>query len=255
MNVAKQMKQVLFYVNRTRTARFDVDEHLLPALNDATDQYMNDRYDSLLRTEHRYRFEMVQRIRAEMAALVVRRKSIVPNANNLILPLDCRYPISLVSMINNVEKNTDIMTFGEHEAMLSNLLERPTSLYPKYLYHGNMLEVLYGGGNVSFSVGFLDYVKYPVDIALASPSTTVVQNKEYYVVSDGTVANGSTYNEGDSFIASTNAVLLTAVREMTNTQLAPTTDREICQIAASILTGHTGDVEKLKIAAAFSEKK
>jgi len=254
MNVAKQIKQVLFYTNRTRTARFDVDEHILPALNDATDQYINDRYDSLLRTEHRYRFEMVQRIRAEMAALIVRRTSIVPNANSLVLPLNCRYPISLVSMLNNIERNTEIMTFGEHQAMLDNLLERPTELYPKYLYHGDKLEVLYGGGSTAFSVAFLDYLKYGTEIALASSSVNILKDKEYYVVTDGTTVDSKTYNEGDSFIAAADATLTNAVREMTNTQLAPTTDREVCRIAASILTGHTGDVEKLKINSAIADK-
>lgn len=251
------IKRTLFLVNRTRSARYDEDLQIIPALNVAMDSIVNDRYDDLKRTNRQYSFETFERIKAELRTIVVRRMEIVPTQNKIInLPSDFRYEAGLRAVINDKEVPCTSLTFNQESPTLDNSFDRPSALFPAHLQWGDFIEIRHGGGTNVLNKVYLDYIKYHTEVSLGPEQTdNLVAGTEYYVSSDCTY-NGIDYAENEFIKAVSGANTLTSgsVRSMVNCVLPRTLHEEVCKLAATQLSLHAGDITKAKNSLEMSEK-
>lgn len=259
MNLAQQFSRIEFLLNRTRSSRIDVREHLLQAINLATDEIVQDRV-GMNRKNRGYSFESNQRIKDELRTLVVPEYPITPVGQLLALPADYWYDVGLRVVLDGVSYTSDSSTFNEEKPSKDNLFKRPVVSDPQHLIYGNNIKVMYGGGSVSFTKGYLDYIRKFNDVALGSPITatgSITEGVEYYVEDDDTVYNGISYQQGGYFTGVASAPTLTAgtVAAMTSCELPSNLHEEINARAVVFFREHSGDVNRLPLSQQLAENK
>lgn len=256
------IRTVQLLLNTTRSPRYDIDLHIVPALNMAQESYIQDMYDDLKRKKRPYSFETFQRIKSSLRTIVVTEKPLVITGTLAKLPDDYRYDVGLNIVISGRKKRYSVnTTFNEDGPASQNAFDRPSVLEPKHLEHGEYIEVKFGGGLETLDEAYLDYVKNPSEMEVVSPalvqsSSQLAVDKRYWVLQGSVVFNSKTYTR-DMLIEPSAAATFTGtgvLREIVDCELPENTHQEICNIAAALLSGTVENYERNKLSRLQAEE-
>lgn len=194
--------RVLFHMNRTRSARFNRNLHLDPAINIAMLDIINDQYEPI-RQQRDYSFERFQRLKASLSGLVRSDFSLSISGNTALKPSDYLYDIGMFVSINNKRKVwSESMQFVEKGPSTENIHERPTPEYPKHMEDQSGFVIKFGGGQNVLNGVYLDYIFKPEPVTSGAEltSSSALTVSTLYGVSFGSVTyNGVNYNQDQAF--------------------------------------------------------
>jgi hypothetical protein len=236
-------------LNAQRSQRWTIVEDIIPALNTATRQYIQDLYDDVKKSNRPYSFESFQRIKSSLRTIVERRKPLVLVKNIATLPDDYWYDIGLlVKLTNLIEQPSTSLTFNEEKPAIINFLDRPSETDIRHMEYRNNIEIKYGGGLNGVQAAYLDYIRQPKYLtAVPFVSGSLLLAGQKYWIEEGTLNDGTTtFTEGSVFnaVASVVATSTDSVYAISDIEMPVNTLDEIAAIAARYLTGNSGDYER-----------
>ena len=246
MNIVEQHAKMDLWLDRPRSARFQPGDRD-SALISAADRILRDNYDNI-RKETGYSFQSVQRLRDQLRSLIV-SSTVVPTGNVITYPADYRHELLVQVTLNGIITGSRPTTYDEIESIKANPFEKPELEHPRHLEIGNTAEVFFGTYG-TFSAATIHYIKQPVDVfrgttsIIASPTALTV-GVLYYVEVGPVTHNSVIYQAGQTFTA-VNTTLTGAgsVIVIVNSELPANMHEEQARVAASILSGDSGDYNR-----------
>lgn len=215
------------------------------ALNVTQDKFINVGIDT---------FQIDQYTRDYMRPIVKNSFAVTVAGNVITFPADYRGMIGLTLTIDGVTKYwTREILYNEKGPDFENSFMEPAPEYPSAIESSAGLTIYCGAGVVQSAT--MDYVvqqneiQYSDTALVAGPAILTV-GQVYYVFSGPVSHNSISYSAGQSFTA-VNAAFSGAgvVYLIVNTQLGAGCQEELCKVAAALISGTLGDVERFKIKA------
>ena len=252
MNVVEMHNRLEFYLDKVKSPRFKTDIHYDQALNIAMNDVINDRYDNI-KVRKRYAFEIVQRIKDELAPLIVTDLPLVPVLTALTYPANYLHELGLRITIDGIDVPSRAITYNERNVIDKNAFTDATS--DEVMHFSTSV-----GVNVEFPVtsaftaARLSYIRIPKTIfrgttlIVAGPAVLVV-GATYFVnlgpVTATTSLGVQTFNTGDTFIPTTTALIgVGNVIEIQNCELHFSVHEEVTKIAANHIEKSVEDFNK-----------
>lgn len=235
MNIVQMIAEVNRLVDRTKSARFDEQLKILPAIDLAIRQKFNDGCKD---------FQKNQVIRDYMSQLIVHRLAIVPvNINEIPYPDDYVHEVAFSILVDGKELSCRSATYNEINSLDWNAFTKPNDqlgLEQSYKIEANRRQYVSFEGT-AFTNSFLSYIrnyKTPAKgtTQIVAGPTVLTIGLTYYVNLGTVTHNIVTYNTGDTFIAvSTVMTGVGNVLLIQNSEIGSSQHEAICQIAASDL--------------------
>lgn len=233
---------------------FHMDKVKSPRLSkDTKDQALNLTIDKFIVT-FTDTFQIDQYSRDCLRPLVKADYPVTVAGNVITYPADYRQMLGLTLTIDGVVKYwTRDMLFNEKGPNLENSFTVPTPEYPSAIESAAGLKVLCGSGVVS--VALMDYVIQQTDVLYSSTTISagpavLTVGSIYYVETAPVFHNSVQYAVGDSFTAVGTALSgAGTVALIRNCQLGTSCHEEICKVAAAVISGTLGDMERFQVKA------
>lgn len=242
--------RIEFYVDKSKSPRFQRGFHYDQALNIAQDKIIQDKYDNV--KQHKmYAFQVFQKIRDDLRT-IVKTVPITPVGNLIQLPIDYMYEVGLALVINGIKYDSREVTYNEFNGLDDNSFTSITIEEPVHIEDENGIEVSFGLSG-TFSSAILSYIKIPSVISLGpdikSGLGVLVIGNSYYVTV-GTVNDGAVRVIGSRFVAlssnMTGTGTVIAINAQSNCILPVSCHEELVKYASSLLIGSVEGFDQSK---------
>ncbi len=236
MNIVKQIEEVRRLCERVKSARFDAQRYVIPAINLATQKWHDDGCDY---------FQQNQEIRDYMAPLVIHRLALTPlNTNEITYPADYSREVAFAIVVDGKEMNCPSTSYNSINNMQRNSFTRVNGKWPAleqgYKIEGNGKQyVTFPGTN--FTTSYLSYIRQFIpaaksDTLITAGPTVLTAGVMYYVNATTVTHNAIVYAVGATFVAANTTFTGTGnVFSIQNCEIGADEHEGICQYAAADL--------------------
>lgn len=260
MNLVQQIERVRFWIDRTNSPRYDVNVHIIPALQSAEMAIVNDRYDNIKKMssgQQAYSFQALQRVKDELYTIVKKTTYLAATGDYISYnqyPNDYQYILDVYARITNLDfptppgqlYPTEPTTYDVLKTLERDPFNRPKLKYPSrvaYIEGDQKLTFYWGDNNGALQDVFFYYLSYPTPVRYGTERNSTyiftADTNVYAVIT--TVYNSITYLPGDPIfidISVSNAITSGLVVEgCVDSELPQTIHEEVCKKAAGNLGG------------------
>lgn len=243
MNAIQQREAIDKLIDRTKSPRFS-DNNYYDAINQAIKLILNDRVENIKKRK-KYSVQSSQRLRNELYTLVPPTVTIVPTGSLVAFPTDYFYLLGMTNTINGETESCFPTNHNESGLLERNPFKRPKS-YKSYYQENNLGWTISLPAAVTFSASLVDYIKIPKTVFIGYENNKIIAGAvvlvigSTYIVYDEAVHNGTTYYEGQTFVATATSltsgtVILNSI--IVNCDMPDVLHDEINRGAAQILMG------------------
>ena len=242
--------------DRVKSARFS-DLHYINALNEATEEIVNDLLENI-KVPEKYTFQSAEAVRTDLSPLINTPAAGALSAGVVPYPADYKYYCILWVTVNGIQVFAKPTTYNKEGEMYSDPFSKPidpganTDGEIFYNERGTGLRVLYGA--TLPSAYELWYVAQPATLSIGNAGNKITTGSGLtlsvlYYAYDQTTYNGVTYYPGDLITGAglTYTIVGTVIPAsvIVNSELTELADK-ICKRASSIMNADISDFQKMK---------
>lgn len=253
MDVVQMHNRIEFYIDKSKSPRFQSSFHYDQSLNIAQDALIQDKYDNI-KQHKEYAFQVFQKVRDDLRT-IVKNVNITPVGNLIVYPPDYLYEVGLAVTIGGVQYSSSSITYNQVNIQDNNSFTEQAVDEPTHIEDQNGITVMFGTSNAVFSSAKLSYISIPPVIAKGEVNITqgpfvLVVGQTYYVTVAGVTTTingvpGTTVPINTDFVAEVSSFTgAGTVIQIVNCILPSSCHEELCKRASQILVMTVDAVNK-----------